>query len=281
MPAPEKSLKPAQTLGIVAGGGFLPHRLAESCAQQGIDIFIVALEGQTDPGLVEGRRHTWLRLGALGAAIDAFRERGVQDLVLIGSIRKPALAQLRPDMKGARFLARACFFWMRDNDLLSALKNFLEKEGFSVHGIQDYAGGLLAPVGAMGAVAPLPGDQADIRAGIAAARALGRADKGQAVVVRGGKIIGREGPEGTGALIKACAGAGGVLVKICKPQQDLRLDLPSIGPDTVEQAAAAGLRGIAVHAGRSLVLDRERVAQIADQHRIFVTGIDPGPQGKT
>ncbi len=237
-------------------------------------LFVLALEGQAEPSLVAGVAHRWNRLGAVGAGLARLREAGVRDVVLAGRVRKPGWLALRPDAKAIAVLARvAGGLAAGDNAILAAVVRMLEDEGFRVVAAEEVLAALLAREGPYGALRPDEAARADIAAGIAAARALGAADAGQAVVVRAGAVVGREDAAGTDALLARCAGQGGVLVKAAKPGQERRADLPAIGPDTVENAARAGLAGIAVEAGGALVLDPDEVALRADAAGLFVVGV--------
>lgn len=269
-----------ETLGIIAGGGSLPARLAQACGKAGTGVFIVAFRGQTDPALYEGRAHLLTRPGRLGRIIKTLKSRGIRDLVFIGSLRRPSFAELRPDLRAARLLVRLGLRAAGDDRLLSALRGELEREGFVLHGVQDFAPSLLAGKGSAGRLAPGPGNLDDIRRGVEILKGTGPLDIGQAAVVQEGLVLGVEAIEGTDELIRRCAayrrkGRGGVLVKLCKPGQDLDLDLPSIGPETVRLCAQAGLAGIAVHAGASLLADPQAVVDLADKCGLFVTGVDP------
>lgn len=270
----------APRLGIIAGGGDLPARLVEACRTSGRPCFVLALEGHADPALTEGGvPHRWFRLGAAGAMLAALREAGATELVLAGRVRRPSLLGLLPDARMARFVAKVGTkaFRAGDDGLLRAVSEELEAEGFRLVGAHEVMADLLGGTGAVGALRPDAEAEADIRRGIEVARALGALDVGQAVVVQQGLVLGVEAIEGTDALLERCAalrrdGPGGVLVKLPKPQQDRRLDLPTIGPTTVERAAAAGLRGIAFQAGGVLVVDRDAVAARADALGLFVVG---------
>lgn len=267
-------------LGILAGGGAMPAALIEACAKQGIEPFVIAFENQTDPQILSGIDHEWSRLGAVGHVLKALRANGIHDLVLIGSIRRPSLSELKPDLKAAAFFAKNGLKAMGDNDLLQALREFLEEEGFNIHGIQKFASEILCPDGPVTKHKPSKDDWIDIRRGVEVLTAMGPLDIGQAVIVQEGLVLGVEAIEGTDDLIKRCAplkrkGRGGVLVKLCKLQQDRDLDLPSIGPQTIENLAAHGYAGLALHAKQALLLKREEVAKIADHHKMFVVGINP------
>ncbi|WP_307718697.1 LpxI family protein [Azospirillum sp. B4] len=264
-------------LGILAGGGDLPGRLVDTCRAMGRDVFVVTLEGQgaiVPPDVPQAA----FRIGAAGAILDRLRAEGVGEIVLAGRVRRPSLAEMRPDWFAAKFFARIGAKALGDDGILRALVATLEEEGFGVVAVQALVQGLLSPAGPMGALAPDATAQADIHHGVAVARTLGLLDVGQAVVVQQGLVLGVEAIEGTDALIERCGalrreGPGPILVKMRKPQQDIRLDLPTIGVTTVQKAAAHGFRGIAVEAGGTLTLGADQVAQAADAAGLFVTGI--------
>lgn len=268
-------------LGIVAGGGRLPLRLIIACEQRGIEIFIVAFEGQTDPAILKGRPHIVTRLGAAGRIMRTLKDHGVRDIVMIGGMRRPSFAELRPDMKALGIVLRnGLKRGVGDDGLLKVLRREFEREGFRFHGVQRFVTDLLAEPGAMGRHKPDKNDMNAIRHGAAVARAIGRLDVGQAVIVQESLVLGVEGAEGTDELIRRCAayrrkGRGSILVKLCKPQQDTALDLPTIGPDTVNLCAHAGMAGIAIEAGRSLVLDIEDTVAIADRLGLFIVALTP------
>ena len=270
----------AARLGIVAGSGALPRRVIDHCRAMGREVFVLALTGEAEPATVAGVPHAWCRLGAAASGLDLLREHGVSDLVLAGAIRRPSLAALRPDWRAARFFARIGARAWGDDGLLSAIVKELEQEGFRVIGA-DALIDVLAPQGPLGHCHPDLQAEADIARGIAIARALGALDVGQAVVVQQGFVLGVEAIEGTDALLGRCAGLrregpGGVLVKLAKPGQDHRVDRPTIGPRTLALATEAGLSGIAVEAGATIVLDREEVIRAADASGLFVIGVCPG-----
>lgn len=268
------------TLGILAGGGLLPRRLIDAARASGRDFFVVGFQGQTDGETLAGVPHIVTRLGAAGEIIDALKGAGVRQLVMGGHIRRPSLLELRPDWRGARIAARIGLTALGDDGLLTAVRRELENEGFALIGPQDVLRSLLMPAGILTASHPGDGAYADINRGIAVLRALAPLDIGQAVIVQQGLVLGIEAIEGTAALIGRSAslrreGEGGVLVKFSKAQQDMKLDLPTIGPDTVEQCAAAGLAGIAVEAGRALFLDRAEAVAAANKAGLFIIGMEP------
>lgn len=266
-------------LGVLAGAGELPRLLVDACRSSGRDVFVLALKNHTDAACVGGVDHEWVRLGAIGSALKCLRDAGVEELCLAGQIRRPTWRELMPDARGAAFLARVGFDRQGDAGLLGAIAAGLEGEGFRIVGAHEVAPDLLAPSGPLTRRKPDDKEQDDIRRGIEIAVAMGRLDVGQGAIVQQGLVLAVEAAEGTDAMIarsKALArkGRGGVLVKVPKPQQDRRLDLPTIGVRTVAAAADAGLAGIAVAAGETLVIDRGAIAATADRAGLFVAGVE-------
>jgi UDP-2,3-diacylglucosamine hydrolase len=268
----------ANRLGIIAGSGSLPRRLADSCRALGRDVFVLALEGWAEPQMLAGLPHAWCRLGAAATGLALLRENHVTELVLAGGVRRPSLAALRPDWRAARLFARIGYRALGDDGLLSAVVTELEEEGFRVAGADQLLAAGLVDEGPLGRWRPDAQALADIEHGARVARALGALDIGQAVVVQQGLVLGVEAIEGTDGLLRRCAalrreGLGGVLVKLEKPGQEPRVDRPTIGPATVAVAAASGLRGIAVEARVTIVLDRDEVRAAADRAGLFVVGL--------
>lgn len=272
---------PAGRLGIVAGSGALPRRLIAACQADGRDVFVLALRGAAEPETVAGVAHAWCRIGAAATALDLLRRNGVAELVLAGGIKRPGMATLRPDWRAARFFAKVGYRMLGDDGLLSAVVKELESEGFRIVGAHELLDRDAAvgegPIGRHG---PGAAAASDIARGVAVARAIGALDIGQAVVVQQGLVLGVEAIDGTDALLQRCAalrrdGLGGVLVKLQKPGQEARVDRPTIGAQTVALAAAAGLQGIAVEAGATLLLDRAEVIRAADEAGLFVVGVRP------
>lgn len=264
-------------LSIIAGGGYIPAHLARACEAQGVEVFIVAFEGQTDKSLVDGRDHIWTRIGATGEVFSALRSRGIQDLVLIGGMRRPNWKQIKPDLKTLGFLAKAGVKMLGDDGLLSSLRQFLEAENFTLHGVQAFAGDILTPSGALGVIEPTADQVANIEIGTRASQDLGRRDLGQACVVNDDGSIVLEDDRGTDAMLAGLSvdqTQGAILVKTCKPQQDRDLDLPAMGMRTIERAAELRFAGVVLHAGQSLLLDREAFVAYADAHNMFVIGIE-------
>jgi DUF1009 family protein len=268
------------TLGILAGGGPLPGQVAAAARAAGRRVFIVGLDGYADPAVIAPFPHSLARLGAAGTILGLLRQAGVKDLVLVGPVRRPSVFDLRPDAEGVRIMARigrAAFGG--DDGLLAAVVRVLAEEGFHIVGAHEIITESLGPRGQLTRIGPDAQAQADIDRGVAVARLIGAADVGQGCVVQQGIVLAVEAIEGTDAMLErarglARPGPGGVLVKLVKPGQDRRADLPTIGPGTIVAAAAAGLRGIAFEAGGTMLTDRTATIADADRAGLFLVGVD-------
>jgi UDP-2,3-diacylglucosamine hydrolase len=270
-------------VGVVAGGGAMPFAVADSLVARGITPVLFPLRGACDPARVEKFRHRWISVGQLGRAMRLFREEGCRDMIFIGTLVRPSLSEIRFDFKTLRLFGSVIrAFRGGDDHLLSGVGRILEQDGFRMVGIKDVAPDLLMPEGCI--TRAWPADNVDIARGLAVLAALGPFDIGQAAVVIDGHVVAVEDIEGTDALlarvarlreegrIRAAAGRG-VLVKVPKSGQDLRFDLPTIGPRTVEGVARAGLAGIAVAAGNTLAAEPQAMIAAADAKFLFVIGL--------
>jgi len=266
-------------LGIIAGGGQLPAQIVEACQASGRPYFVLAIEGHTATETVIGAPHAWVRLGAAARAIEVLQTENVEELVMAGPMRRPSMRELRPDLTTAKFFARLGSKAVGDDGLLGAVVRELEqRHGFRVVGIESVLPGVMATEGVLGAHRPDAQATRDIERGIEVARGVGALDVGQAAVVQEGIVLAVEAIEGTDAMLARAAqvrreGAGGVLVKVRKPGQEDRADLPTIGERTIRAAAEAGLAGIAIEAGGALVVGRDAVIAAADAADLFVIGI--------
>ena len=273
-------------LGIIAGGGSIPKKLIDFCKENGRDYFVLAIEGNADKNLIdESIPHQWIRIGQAGTGFKRFHEEKVEDVVMIGTIRRPSFFDLVPDFRTAAFFAKIGMKSIGDDGILRALVKEIESEGMLVKGVHEVLPEILVKEGIMGKHKPDKQAIEDIKRGIEVAETLGRLDVGQAVVVQQGLVLGVEGIEGTDELIRRCGeyrrkGDGGVLVKLRKPQQDMSIDLPTIGPRSVYRAKESGLRGIAVHAGNGLIVDEEETIKAADKEGLFIIGVNPGEFAK-
>ena len=266
-------------LGIIAGGGPLPGQVAAAAQAAGRHVFIAWLEGFADPQVLIAYPHRFYRLGAVGAMMRAFREKNCTDLVMIGPVQRPSFLSLRPDAEGAKLLTRigkAAF--LGDDGLLVAIVRVLSEEGFQVLGAHEIMTDVLAPEGVLTRQGPDAQAMADIQRGVDVLKVTGAADVGQACVVQQGIVLALETVEGTDAMLSripavARPGPAGVLVKMAKPQQDRRADLPTIGPATVSHAVNAGLRGVAFDADSTILAERMQLIETADDAGIFLIGI--------
>lgn len=277
---PQTTARRMKKLGIIAGGGRMPVLLAESCAKQGRPYFVLVLEGYEDNALLTHHEYQTVRLGAIGEAVKILKKNQVEEVILAGHVNRPTLSSLRPDLTATMLLAKyGNTLFAGDDALLGVIIEFMEKEGFGVVGAEDILHHLLMPAGVLGKHKPNKQHLKDIARGLTAARTLGDLDIGQAVVVENGYVLAVEAAEGTEKMLSRLTSltqhetGHGVLIKAKKPTQDTRADLPAIGLDTIQQAYEAGLAGIAVEAGSSLILDRDDMIELANQLGIFVAGI--------
>lgn len=266
-------------LGIIAGGGSLPRRIADVSRSSGRDVFIVAFEGQTDAETIEGLDHEWFKLGAMAAPLKRMASHGVDEVVMAGPMRRPAWSEMSIDFRGTKMLARGGRRAFGDDGLLSLIVEELEHDGFRVLGIDDVLGDFIVPAGIIAGEIPDETAQEDITRGVEVLQRIGAADVGQAVAVQQGLVLAVEAVEGTDQMISRAGalkreGLGPILIKLRKPGQERRADLPTIGPDTVECAANAGFRGIAVEGGGSLIVDREALCEVANNRDLFVVAIE-------
>jgi DUF1009 family protein len=272
-------------LGLIAGGGDLPAALAHQCVAAGRPLFVVRLRGFAEPSLA---RFPGAEIGVaeLGAIFAVLRSAGCRAVCMAGTVARPDFAALKPDLRGLRALPGAIAAAGKGDDaLLRFLLAEFEREGFAVEGAHEVAVGLTLPEGPLGRHAPDAAHRADIDRAIAVARAVGALDVGQGAVVCDNLVLAVEAQEGTDAMLArvatlspairgAPASPRGVLAKALKPTQDARMDMPVIGPGTIEAAAAAGLAGVAGEAGRVLLLEREKVIEVADRLGLFVVGVE-------
>ena len=273
-------------LAIICGGGSLPFALADAAVRRGRRVVLFALREWADPQRVAAYPHYWTWIGQFGRFRRIAAKEGCRDVAFIGSVVRPSLWHIRPDLGALRLMPQLVqIFRGGDDHLQSGIGRLFEQHGFRLVGPKEIAPELAMPDGPIGARSPSERDRIDIARGLALLNATSPFDVGQAVVVANNQVIALEGPEGTDQMlvrvtelrrsrrINTPVGVG-VLIKAAKLGQDHRIDLPVIGPPTVEAAAAAGLAGVAVVAGSTLVAEPERIAAAADRARIFVIGVN-------
>jgi DUF1009 family protein len=270
-------------LAIISGGGSLPFAVAEAARRQGRDIVLFALRGFADADRVAAYPHHWIRYGELGRFCRIARREGCHDVVLIGSVVRPTLWQIWPDLAALRMMPQVIRMLRGGDDhLLSGVMRILEQLGFHPIGAHQIAPEILMPEGLVGRLTPGAAERGDIALGLALLAAIGEFDVGQAAVVAGGQVLAVEAAGGTDEMLTQLAelrrkgrvrSTGGVLVKAPKAAQDRRIDLPAIGPRTITGAAGAKLAGIAVVAGAAVMAEPEHVANAADRAGLFVIGV--------
>jgi hypothetical protein len=271
----------AAPLGIIAGGGLLPVRVAEAVAASGRPVVVAVLDGHGDAAAYPRFPAQAFRWGLAATMLAWLKGHGVRQVVLAGTVSRPSVLSLRPDAAGVKLLARigrAAF--TGDDSILRAVMKVLAEDGFEVLGAQQVLGGLLPPAALLAGPAPDDLARADIQRGLAVCRALGAVDVGQGCVVQQGLVLAVEAIEGTDAMLARAGGLnrdgpGGVLVKALKPGQSRLADLPTIGPRTVEGAREAGLRGLAFEAGGTILLERETTIARAEAAGLFLLAFDP------
>ena len=271
-------------LGLIAGGGGLPHALARACQTSGRPYFVIRLKGIAD-GDWSGHPGADVGLAELGKCFDTLRANACEAVCFAGMVKRPDFRALKPDLRGMRalpgFVAAAT---KGDDALLRQVLGEFEKEGFVVEGADAAACDITLPLGVLGTRSPNASHQADIALAVKTAIAMGALDIGQAAAVAGGLVLAVEAQEGTDLMLARCASLPdavrgtaearlGVLIKWPKPRQDERVDLPVIGVHTIDGAAKAGLAGVIGRAGGALLVDREAVVARADALGLFVVGL--------
>jgi DUF1009 family protein len=270
-------------LAIICGGGSLPFAVADATLRRGRRVVLFALRGFADPARVQAYPHHWGRLGEFGRFCRVARHEGCREVVFIGSVIRPALRHLWPDLAALRLIPRHFkMFRGGDDHLMSRLMKIFEEHGFRPRGAHEVAPEILLPEGTIGCFQPSNNHRDDIALGLSLLRAIGRFDVGQGAIVADNHVLAVEGADGTDEMLAHLAdlrrrgrirSSGGVLIKAPKPDQDRRIDLPAIGPHTVAGAQGAGLSGIAGAAGATVLAEAERIREAADRAGIFVVGV--------
>lgn len=273
-------------VAIICGGGAFPEAVAKAVEKQGRGVYLFLLRGFADPAL-ERYPHEWVKIGSLAKYVAATRRQNLKELVFIGSLVRPRLWQMGLDWRTLLLVPRlAKMFLGGDGKLLAGVAQIFEEHGYVLRGAHEVAPELLIPEGLATRKRPSPQESEDIRIGVDLLHTIDRFDVGQAVVIAGQRVIAIEGPEGTAGMLARIAemrkvgrlrlkDREGVLVKIPKPTQDRRIDLPAIGTETLEQARAAGLAGIAIEALGTIVVDAQKFIEVAEAADLFVTALPP------
>ncbi len=278
-PAPHDGADPTP-IGLIAGNGQFPLIFAKAAREKGYAVYAAAYLKEADPALadhVDGIE--WLHLGQVGRLIKFLKKHDARQAVMMGGIRKTRMfTDIRPDIKAIAIIAGMRH--THDDGVLRAFAGALEKEGIRVRSATFLLPDLLAPEGCWTRRKPSRSEQGDIDLGWRLAKEIGRLDIGQCVVVSGGTALAVEAIDGTDATIRRGGGlgdGGAVVVKICKPNQDERFDVPAIGTETIRTMAESGAGVLAVEAGRAVVFDRLEMIGLADRHRISIVALNRGP----
>ncbi len=286
----EQALPGKSKVGLLAGWGSFPVEVAQSCVDQGHSVYVVAFKGHADPRLVAlATKARWMGLLKFGAHMRFFHAAGVRDIVMAGKLFKERILyhgfgwmSHLPDLTCYRILGESFISKRRDtrdDTLLSAVAQAYQQRGMNVLPITSVAPQLLAEEGPLTRRKPSPAQMRDIHFGWSIARHMGGLDIGQSITVKDQNVLGVEAIEGTDALIartgKLCPRGGFTLIKVAKPQQDMRFDVPTIGLRTVQQLAAAGASTLAIEAGRTIIVDRQATLDFANQHAIAIVSLKP------
>ncbi len=264
-------------IGLIAGNGTFPIAIARAAREKGLQVIAVAHEGETQPELAQWVDGIfWIKVGQLGKLIKIFKEQDVRDVLMAGGIKKTHLfSGALPDMRAIALLAR--MIHKKDDSLLRAVADELQSEGITVRASTLYLDNILAPRGVLTRTKPSKDDLRDIDFGWQLAKEIGRLDIGQTVVVKGQAVLAVEAIEGTDEAIRRggrLCGQGAVVVKVCKPQQDLRFDLPAVGIQTIRTMQEVKAACLAVEAGKTIIFDHDLVAAEADRAGITIVAID-------
>lgn len=265
-----------KTLGLIAGNGVFPRLFVEAAHARSIEVVAVAMRGETDPIIDTLLPNVcWVRVGQLGKMIRHFKHSAVTSAAMAGGVRKTRLfSGARPDFTAMRLLSKSLL--RRDDSMLRAIAGEFERHGIDIIDSTTLLPEILAPAGVLTEAHPTEQDWADLRYGYVAARHIGKLDVGQSVILRKGAVIAIEGIEGTDSLIRRSAEhtrGQGVLVKVAKPQQDMRFDVPAIGEKTIEAVHEAGIRCIGIEAGRTLLLAPQPTIEVANKLGITIVGL--------
>lgn len=275
-----QQLEIARKIAIIAGSGRLPEQLALSLKKEGREVFIILIEGNyPKDSFLLSFPNAAVNIASIGKAFKILQKNNISDVIFAGGIKRPSLLSLRPDLMAIKLLAQIISLHNKGDDkVLSVVVNFFNDKGFNVVGIEDAAPQMLLNKNCLTNEKPTVQDLSDIELGKQILSSLGDLDVGQSVIVEHNLVLGIEAVEGTDNLIKRCASLrienkGGVLVKMRKFKQNSLIDLPTIGPDTIKNLHAAGLKGVAAEAGATILIDKELTIAAANDLEIFVIGI--------
>lgn len=264
-------------IGLIAGSGQFPIIFSKAAKSKGFAVYAVAYLNETDPALEEYvEAIEWMHIGQLKRLIMFFKKNNIGKAVMMGAIKKTKMfSDVRPDIKAITLIAKMRH--THDNGILSGFAEVLEKEGIKILASTFLLPDLLAQKGCWTKRKPARSEKADIRLGWKLAKEIGRLDIGQCVVVGGGSVLAVEAIDGTDATIKRggkLARGIAVVVKVCKPNQDIRFDVPAVGVQTIKTMHEAGAGALTIEAGKAIVFDRQEMIKLANKHGISIVALD-------
>ncbi|MBA8667674.1 UDP-2,3-diacylglucosamine diphosphatase LpxI [Holosporaceae bacterium 'Namur'] len=266
-------------LGIIAGSESLPRHVVDAAKKQNIEFILIGLAGQTSEELYKDIEYQTFQLHSISKIIKKLNDEGVSHVVFAGRVKRTSISKLLLDVKGAKLFASIMRNGINDNSLLTTIVNFFENEGFTVLPAEYIAQDIVVRSGHMTKTKPSKEAWEDIKKGIKILKGIAEFDVGQALVIQEGLVLGVEAAEGTDRLIERCGGIqqkeehGAILIKVSKPDQDKRVDLPCIGINTIKELHKNGLIGVAIEAGSALIIDEKATVKEADRLGIFIFGI--------
>ena len=268
----------ASKLAIVAGDGSLPVQVIEKCIELGKPYSLIVINEHGDEVLKKFKSDFILHLNKIGNAIKFARDNDIDEIIMIGGIRRPPIKSMVPDLWTTKFLAKNTNKILGDNSILSSLAKALEVEGFKIIAIENILSNILSKKGVMGKISPGKSHLKDIKIGYKIAKSIGELDIGQSLVIEDGVILALEAVEGTSEMISRVEkymklSGEAILVKVLKTHQDKRIDRPTIGSDTVKQIARRGLAGIVLEANEVLIIDYKETISMANKNNIFIKGM--------
>ena len=273
------SFKNIKSIAIIAGGGFLPLEIHRSCREKGIKSEIIAMQGDFTDNLYNGFSYCSFKAYEVSKILTYIKSLGIKHVIFAGKVRRGQLSQLVLDSKGRQLFGMIIKSGFSDNNILTTIIRFFEDEGLIIVHPKDVVEKVLIKKGNITSIRISKQAESDIIKGADILKSIGRFDIGQALIIQNGLVLGLEAAEGTDKLIERCRdlkqGSKNdlILIKICKPKQDERIDLPCIGVDTIINAGKSGIHGIALEAEKSLILNKEETLQEAEKLGIFIYGI--------
>lgn len=270
-------MEKSENIGIIAGGGQFPVIVSDSARRQGFHVIAVAIEGETDPAISEKADETvWIKLGQLGKLIKVLKNGKIKKALMAGTItKKKMFDNVRPDLRGLAFMSKFAIF--HDDNILRALANELEKEGIEIVSSTYCLPGIIARKGCYTRKKPGKSEETDIRIGWRIARELGQMDIGQCVVIKKKTVLALEAIDGTDQTILRggkIAGRDAVVVKVSKPNQDMRFDVPTVGLETIEIMNSVNASVLAIEAGKTLIFDQSDMVSLADKSNIAIAAFE-------